>query len=98
MTTLYRFVIKPAGVDVLAPGRLQQHDGAYVVVAEVPFDQAMLLARHATPDIPVTVWAEAEGEVVGLMHAHKIGAKSRRGQVVELWALVHVPSIFEKPL
>lgn len=96
MSFIYRFTIDNTGVSFPAPGRLEKSADCYVVVAEVPFDQAMLLTEHADVKHPVTIWVDVGGNAVGFMPVTKIRARERRGQIVELWAIVHVPDLFEQ--
>lgn len=98
MSFIYRFTIDRTGVSFPAPGRLEKVEGAYVVVAEVQFDQAMALQEHADAKQPVTIWVDVGGNAVAFMPVTKIRAKERRGQTVELWALVHMPDAFDQAM
>lgn len=96
MSFIYRFTIDNTGVSFPAPGRMEKLEGVYVVVAEVQFDQAMLLQEHADAKHPVTIWVDVGGHAVAFMSALRVKAKERRGNTVELWAIVHAPDIFEQ--
>lgn len=95
MTHVYRFTIDSTGVSFAAPGRLQQAEGAYVVVAELDYAAALALHEHASREQPVTIWVDVGGHPVAFMRAQKVRVKGR-GRTVELWALVHIPSIWDQ--
>lgn len=98
MSFIYRFAIEALDVTFSAPGHLEKSQGCYVVVAEIPLDQAALLQKHASVDTPVSVFVDVDGQAVGVMQAQRIAAKERRGSVIQIWALVHVPSIFAEAM
>jgi hypothetical protein len=94
MTFIYRFQVDGTGVTFDAPGQLQKVDGALVVVAQTSYEHALLLSQHASAQTPAVIWAIVDGQAVAFMRASKVRAKERRGQFVELWAIVQTSSVF----
>ncbi len=98
MTFIYRFHVPGAGVDFPAPGRLMKAEGCYVVIAEIGYDQAMLLQKHASFGQPITIWVDVDGAPVAFMQCEKIRARDHRGRFVEIMAAVYIPDIFAQAL
>lgn len=94
MSFVYRFQVEGTGVTFDAPGQLQKVEGGLVVVAQTSYELALLVQQHASADRRVTLWVIVGDQTVAFMRASKFRAKERRGQFVELWALVHLPDPF----
>jgi hypothetical protein len=93
MTAIYHF--KGKGIDFLTVGKFGRHEGMCVLQCATTWDNAQQLQLNAKHNSPVHILVEVEGKAVAVMPVYKMRAADRKGQRVEIWAIVDLPTLVE---
>jgi hypothetical protein len=95
MTALYRF--RGRGIDFITVGKFVRHEGMCVVQCAATWDNAQQLQLNAKANSPVHIIVEVDGEVVAVMPVYKVRTVDRKGQHLQIWAIVDLPTLVENP-